>query len=255
VFGRRILMLVPHPDDEVVGCCAAIGRARASGAEVFAAFLTTGVAAEEDLWPWQRSRQPARVVRRRAEARQVAELLHCEIVELSEIPARRLKAYITPTLAVVRRHLRRLDAEMLWAPAYEGGHQDHDVANFIASCLRNEARVWEFGEYNFSGGRIHSQEFVEVDGAERKLQLTVEEQQLKRRALRLYASEVGNLGFVRMEEERFRPLAAYDYSAPPHPGKLFYQRFQWVPYSSRVDYTQPAEVCRAITASQAGRAE
>jgi LmbE family N-acetylglucosaminyl deacetylase len=27
--GRRILVLVPHPDDEVVGCAAAIGRARA----------------------------------------------------------------------------------------------------------------------------------------------------------------------------------------------------------------------------------
>ncbi len=36
----------------------------------------------------------------------------------------------------------------------------------------------------------------------------------------------------------FRPFAGYDYARPPHPGVLFYQRFQWVwPRHPRVDYT------------------
>ena len=42
MFGQRILILVPHPDDEVVAGCAAIGRAQAAGAKIFALYLTHG---------------------------------------------------------------------------------------------------------------------------------------------------------------------------------------------------------------------
>ena len=67
-------------------------------------------------------------------------------------------------------------------------------------------------------------------------------------ALSLYASEKGNLGSLRLEEEQIRPLAAYDYSKPPHEGKLWYERFQWVPLRHpRVDYTSCDEVSGAIT--------
>ena len=49
--------------------------------------------------------------------------------------------------------------------------------------------------------------------------------------------------------EVFRPLAGYDYAKPPHPGVLFYQRFQWVwPRHPRVDYTKADEVCAALMA-------
>ena len=68
MFAARILILAPHPDDEVVGCCAAIGRARAAGARVFVLTLTTGVPERALLWPWQRPGHPLRVERRRAEA-------------------------------------------------------------------------------------------------------------------------------------------------------------------------------------------
>jgi hypothetical protein len=48
--------------------------------------------------------------------------------------------------------------------------------------------------------------------------------------------------------KQFRPLAAYDYSKPPHEGKLWYERFQWVPLRHpRVDYTSCDEVSGAIT--------
>lgn len=246
MFTRRILILIPHPDDEVVGCCAAIGRARAQGAEVFGACLTTGVPAREVLWPWQRAGHASRVARRREEARRAAELLRIELVSLAEIPTRQLKSHIPATLDTIRQQVRRLNADSLWTPAYEGGHQDHDVANFIASRLRPELPVWEFSEYNFYGGQERSQEFISASGHEMEIELTADEKQRKRQALALYASEQKNLTYVRTEREVFRPLPEYDYSRPPHPGTLFYQRYQWVPYSPRVDYTKPEEVCRAI---------
>src|SRR5690349_16650698 len=47
---RRILVLAPHPDDEIVACGIAALRARAAGARVFVLYLTTGVPAREALW-------------------------------------------------------------------------------------------------------------------------------------------------------------------------------------------------------------
>lgn len=251
MFGRRILILVPHPDDEVAGCCAAIGRARRQGAEVAAVYLTTGIPAAAVLWPWQRSGHSARVARRRAEAGRAAELLQIQPVSFAEISTRELKAHMAATLDMLRGHIRRLRPDVLWTPAYEGGHQDHDVTNFLASRLRAETGVWEFSEYNFAGGKVRSQQFIRETGGEQRIALSSEEQALKRRALQLYASEKGNLGYVRTEAEVFRPLGTYDYRRPPHAGKLFYQRFQWVPYHPRVDYTHPQQVCQAIAAFDA----
>lgn len=255
MFGRRILILIPHPDDEVVGCCAAIGRALQQGAQVLGAYLTTGVPSAGVLWPWQRGSHAARVQRRRKEAQRAAEQLRMEPLFFSEIPTRELKSHIAATQDSIRQQITKHAIELLWAPAYEGGHQDHDVANFIASTLRGEISVWEFSEYNFAGGKVRSQEFVSAKGAEQRIVLTPEEQAFKRRALALYESERGNLSYVRTEQEVFRPLAGYSYSRPPHSGRLFYQRFQWVPYHPRVDYTRPEAVCRALVEFRSAQEE
>ena len=250
MFGRRILVLVPHPDDEVVGCGAAIGRALRSSAHepttVFAAYLTTGVPAANRLWPWQRKDHAQRVARRQQEARRAAELLGIRPIWFQGIATRQLKESLGPTRERLIEFIRDLGADTLWTPAYEGGHQDHDVANFLASTLRDLVDVWEFSEYNYWEGRVRSQEFLSPTGAEREVLLDTGERQHKQQLLAVYRSERGNLGYVRTEREVFRPLARYDYSRPPHAGKLFYQRFQWVPSHPRVDYGPPEEVCRAL---------
>ena len=67
--------------------------------------------------------------------------------------------------------------------------------------------------------------------------------------MRVYASERRNLGYVGVVSECWRKLGAYDYSLPPHPGLLWYARFQWVPFRHpRVDFTEPEAVSRAIVA-------
>ena len=105
----------------------------------------------------------------------------------------------------------------------------------------------EFAEYNFFGGRARAQEFPFSNGDEQTIVLTPEERRRKRELLRLYASERGNLSYVGIERECFRPVAVYDYSQPPHPGRLWYARFQWVPFRHpRVDFTPPDEVSRTI---------
>jgi LmbE family N-acetylglucosaminyl deacetylase len=253
MFGKRILILSPHPDDEAVGAAAAIARAKARGASVSVAFLTNGVPAADVFWPWQRAGVPERVTRRWAEVEAAARRLGYDIALRQDIPTRTLKARLKETHALVAAALARLNADMLWAPAYEGAHQDHDAANCLAAAFAARVPVWEFAEYSNAGGRVLSQEFFAPNGGETVLELSETETAQKRAALALYASERGNLRHVGARREAFRPLAPYDYARPPHPGVLFYQRFQWVwPRHPRVDYARPEEVSAALAAFRAG---
>ncbi len=245
--GRRILVLVPHPDDEVVGCAVAIRRAVAGGARLFALYLTTGLPATELAWPWRRAEHQARLARRRAEALAVATRLRLDPVAFTDWPGRHLKDHLGEARALIGSQVRAQSIDQLWVPAYEGGHQDHDVANFLGAQLRREADVLEFAEYNFSRG-VRTNEFPFATGHESSLPLSDEEAAWKRGLLALYRSERANLAHVGFAREVLRPLAVYDYGSPPHAGMLFYERFHWVPFRHpRVDFTSPAEVCRALT--------
>jgi LmbE family N-acetylglucosaminyl deacetylase len=247
-FGRRILILAPHPDDEVVGCCAAIGRAKAEGAEVFALFLTHGCIEEAAMWPWARSGYAVAAARRRAEAEAVAARLGISIAGWSDRPARRLWRELAQADVETRRAIAAVQPDQIWAPAFEGGNPDHDGANALASRLAAEGlSVLEFAEYNFAGGRPNSHRFPAPTGDETILRLTRAERTAKRALLGLYASEKGNLAYVKTEREALRPIARYDYAAAPHAGRLWYARFQWVPFRHpRVDFTRPAEVADAL---------
>ncbi|MGD0090164.1 MAG: hypothetical protein ABSE73_09610, partial [Planctomycetota bacterium] len=91
----------------------------------------------------------------------------------------------------------------------------------------------------------HSQTFLQPLGTETVLLLTPEEVKLKPQALAAYLSAQSDLGYVSTAQESFRPLCTYAYDSPPHAGKLFYQRFQWVFFRHpRIDFTQPQEACR-----------
>ena len=250
---RRILVLIPHPDDEVVACAAAICRARRAGARVFGLYLTTGLPSADKAWPWRRRNQPGRIARRRTEARAVADLLGLEPVGWASRPARTLKDDWAAACSDIGNILDRLDIQALWTPAYEGGHQDHDVANFLASKFAGHVPVAEFAEYNYAGGQVCAHQFPMPTGHERLLALDSVERQVKAHALALYVSERGNLthvsGPAALERETLRPLHEYDYSRPPHPGRLFWERFHWIWFQHpRIDFTSPEKVREAVLA-------
>jgi LmbE family N-acetylglucosaminyl deacetylase len=248
-FGRRILILAPHPDDEVVGFSAAIGRAHAAGAQVSVLFLTHGCIDQASMWPWARSGYAQAIARRRAEGERAAEALGVAVAGVSDRPARHLWRELAAAEFEVRAAVAATGADQLWVPAFEGGNPDHDGANAIASRLAAEGlSVLEFAEYNLEGGRVRSHRFPTRAVAEETLNLTPEEQAAKRRALDLYVSEKANLAYVALERETFRPLPAHDYGRSPHTGKLWYARFQWVPFRHpQVDFTDPADVHVALT--------
>lgn len=247
MFGRRLLILVPHPDDEVVACAAAIGRAKAEGAWFFSLYLTHGCIARETMWPWKQKHYEKYVARRRAEAEKAAQALGITPVGWSARPARHLWREMSAVYDEIRSAIRTHNIDQLWIPAYEGGNADHDGLNAVASLLKSDVSILEFAEYNFLDGKAHSQSFPSPNGSEKILTLSSAEQQTKRAALKLYASEKLNLHYVKTERECFRPLAIYDYAQAPHAGTLWYERFHWVPFKHPgVDFTKSAEVSAAI---------
>jgi len=257
-FGRRILILTPHPDDEVVACAAAIGRAKAEGAEIFTLYLTDGCLARKTMWPWSRASHAEAVARRRREGEAAAKQLGVSPTGWMTRSTRRVWRELPEVEAEIRAAIQAIAPDQLWVPAYEGGNPDHDALNALGASFTDHRSVLEFAEYNFFGGRARAQEFPFPRGDEQTIVLTPEERRQKSALLRLYASERGNLNYVGVARECFRPIAAYDYSRPPHPGVLWYTRYQWVPFRHpRVDFTPPDEVSRAIVGylgERAGRA-
>jgi LmbE family N-acetylglucosaminyl deacetylase len=248
LFGKRILILVPHPDDEVVACCAAIGQAQQADAKIFTLYLTHGCIARETLWAWQRKNYENYVERRREEAAIVARFLGITSLNWPVRPARHLWQDMDGIHNEILIAIEQNAIDQVWVPAFEGGNPDHDALNAIASLLKDKVSVLEFAEYNFLGGKAQSQNFPAANGNEHVLQLTPEERAIKREALKLYKSEKSNLNYVKTEREAYRPLATYLYNHPPHEGKLWYTRFQWVPFKHpRVDFTKPEEVAQSIT--------
>lgn len=250
LFGQRILLLIPHPDDEVVGFATSIARARALGARVYALYLSHGCLARQTLWFWQRSTYDERVRIRSEEAKKAADYLGLNIIGTN---TQRAAREIWPQLETVKKEMdeaiQKCAPDRIWVPAYEGGNPDHDALNALASLYKDAVPVFEGAEYHFARGHIASNTFFAPIGTETLILLTPEEQQMKRAALALYASEQNNLGAIRATQEMLRPLPTYDYAKPPHAGKLGYERFQWVPFKHpRVDYTKSAQVCDAIQA-------
>lgn len=159
-----------------------------------------------------------------------------------DAPTRTLRLRMVEAATAVERALAETQAEMIWCPAFEGAHQDHDAASALASRFAARAPVWEFAEYNNVGGRTRSQEFPNRLGGEVVLDLAPSERRNKRELLRAYASEHGNLAHIGAARESFRPLPQHDYTRPPHEGTLFYARYRWVPFHPRIDRTDPVRV-------------
>ena len=244
-----VLLLAPHPDDEVVGFATLVARHRAAGGRVAVLFLTEGVPPAELLWPWERRRRAARVARRQAEAEAACDRLGAEIVAFRPLPCRRLKDDLPTARTAVAAAVAGTGAGSLWVPAYEGGHQDHDAANCLAARFAAAGLpVWEAPLYSFAGGRLRRQEFLTPPHQPGVvIRLSPAERRAKRDLLALYASERANLRQVGLEREALGPLPCHDYSQPPHPGRCFYQRYHWVPFRHpRIDFTSPDEVCARL---------
>jgi LmbE family N-acetylglucosaminyl deacetylase len=155
-----------------------------------------------------------------------------------------------PALArAVGAVIRALRPALVITHPYEGGHPDHDAAALIvhAAAARLRLRggaapmVVEMTSYHAGEGVLVTGELLRPQppspgsargadpaGAEGvSIALSPDDLARKRRMLACFATQRRTLAPFSSVVERFRPAPAHDFTRPPHPGLLHYERLGW----------------------------
>lgn len=205
--GASALMLVAHPDDEVLGCSVAMRQLP----RLRLVHATDGAAGDRAL-ATQRMREAAAAL---AAMELTPSMAPCGLPDRSLIEhvgalASALNAWL-PETAILITH------------AMEGGHPDHDACAMAAqiACAREERRSGrriarlEFAVYARAEGEILTNAFSRAaQAAATALQLTTEERMRKRCALQASTSQRHVVDRFALLTETLRPAPDYDFSAP-----------------------------------------
>lgn len=144
--GRRILVLAPHPDDDVFSSGGTLLHARAQGASVTVVYLTSG----ENPSHGAGGGLTEKARRRIEEARAVAERFGTTI-ECWEHPARAFPIDID-TIERLRCTIATVRPDVIFLPFIADDHIDHrrTAALWYAACRNGEwdGEVWAYQVYS-----------------------------------------------------------------------------------------------------------
>lgn len=131
--GRRVVVLAPHPDDEVLGCGGAVLAHVAAGAAVTIVHATSG----ERTWSLAGASDRSRRERREGEAKRAARTLRVDdrATRFWRLPDGKL-ATQGALVDKVRALFRELEPDLVYAPWPLDAHGDHRaITDAVASCL------------------------------------------------------------------------------------------------------------------------
>ncbi len=232
LLSGRVQVVVAHQDDETA-CSVLLQRAR----EAQVVFATDGAPASRFFWSAYASRQEYAAVRH-AEARHSLEVIGVldpvflkDPVTHQAFRDQELFLSLPMALQSLEVLVTQFKPDVLIAPAYEGGHPDHDACSFLVSMLSGKLAMpaWEMPLYHRSqDGMLVYQRFrTRSDDDEIVLRPTLLELARRDEMLSKYVSQTDVTTFVSSPVEFFRPQPSYDYSRPPHEGVLNYEAWQW----------------------------
>lgn len=227
----RAVVIVAHPDDEILGCGALLPRLR----DVEIMHVTDGAPRNgDDAHRHGFASIPAYAAARAREAR--------EALALAGVPAMRVSCLgvsdqeVSRHLADVAARLvpRLTGVDLVLTHAFEGGHSDHDAVAFAAHtawAALPPARplLVEMPFYHAAVEGWRRQAFLPQPGAgeECVLRLDAAQQEHKRRMMALHRSQAETLRGFDLATERFRCAPPYDFLQRPHAGDLLYERHGW----------------------------
>lgn len=221
-FGRT-LIVVAHPDDEVIGCGFLLQRLR--GATV--AFLTDGAPADPYFWEKFGSRTAYAETRTQETQRALSRLKNVRTIRLG-VRDQELVFHLDEALGWLREAASEVQPDSIVTHAYEGGHPDHDCCNFLCSLVSHEFAipVWEMPLYSRVSGKLVRQH---LPGSISATCISASDKEARRKTemISAYVSQSGFMKTFDLATEKFFPQPRRDYSRPPHEGKLNYECWGW----------------------------
>jgi LmbE family N-acetylglucosaminyl deacetylase len=231
----RTLVIVAHPDDEVIGVGGHLTRL----GEVVIVHLTDG--APRDL----RDARAAGFESREAYAAARRAELEAALATAGVPPERLLALGVIDqeaalALAPLARRLAGILAalrpSLVLTHPYEGGHPDHDATAFavhaahrlLRAAKHPVPRLVEMTFYHARGPEMAVSEFLPCPTSPvLTIPLSTAAREQKWRMRSCFATQQRSLAPFPNDRESFRSAPLYHFSAPPHPGQLFYERFPW----------------------------
>jgi LmbE family N-acetylglucosaminyl deacetylase len=229
----RILIIAAHPDDEIIGMglflslvrcpCVIVhvtdgaprsgGDARAAGCETWREYAA---------------------LRRREFQRAIA------FAGISPAATLSLRCPDQQATWRIADHAKRLAGlferdrpPIVFTHPYEGGHPDHDATaaavHGAARLSRRKPKLFEFAAYHARAGAagMECERFLGDVPFAAQRPLTEKESTWKRDVLNQFESQARTLAQFPLQCEPLRAAPQYDFSQPPHPGRLYYEYFDW----------------------------
>lgn len=234
----KVLVVAPHPDDEALGAGIWLHRHRKEDLHIL--HVTDG--SPRDL-----GEAHARgLTSRRAYAALRRKEFLCSLPLLAVPPShcfqmsivdKETYLHLPSVVGKISALIAKLQPDRVFAPTYEGGHPDHDSAALAVSVARRRGASFEHIEFPLyragKGGAMVTQTFLPNArkrgnaNDEEILTLSAGERKRKKRILDCHVSQSEMLLHFELDGEPLRHAPEYDFTKPPHPGRLLYEIWNW----------------------------
>jgi len=128
-----------------------------------------------------------------------------------------------------------LRPEIVITHPHEGGHPDHDstaccvhvACSMLVSDGESAPRIAEFASYHAGPDRLHVECFLGEQMPSESFRLSERERERKLELFACYESQAHVLQAFPCRHEPVRWAPRYEFSRPPHSGRLNYEQFDW----------------------------
>jgi N-acetylglucosamine malate deacetylase 2 len=246
LISQPVAIVVAHPDDEVLGLGTLLPHLKNVRAIVH---VTDGAprrgpdVANAGVSSWQ---EYAALRRRELQAAMQAAGVHGARLICLECPDQEASFRIPQLSRRLARLFRQVHTRVVFTHPYEGGHPDHDacaaavrLACLLMPCGR-VPQILEFTSYHMApDGALEAERFLTSVAAGKRQRTMVRppavwrrvlndtQRQTKRDLVSCYPSQRAVLSQFPTCQEPIRMAPDYDFTKPPHRGKLYYENFNW----------------------------